>query len=110
MRYTQCMSTPNRPNTVTFTTKGQVVIPAQLRKEFHIKPGTRAVVEQTENGILLRPITQWAIDRLHGVFADPNGTPFREEWAQYKREERAREDRLLGERVDGEASDVDRRS
>ena len=34
-----------RSDTVWFTTKGQVVIPLRLRKEFHIEDGTRAVVE-----------------------------------------------------------------
>lgn len=109
MRYTLCMSTPNRLNTVTFTTKGQVVIPAKLRKEFHIKPGTRAVIEQTEDGILLRPITQWAIDRLDGAFADPDGRPLGEVWEEYKREERAREERLLGEHVGGDRGNAARR-
>lgn len=88
------MNTPSRPNTVTFTTKGQVVIPAQLRKEFHIKPGTRAVVEQTENGILLRPITEDAIDRAFGML--PRSNDFQAEWAEHKREERALEERRLG--------------
>ncbi len=32
---------------VGFTTKGQVVIPLRLRKQFHIEAGTKAVIEAT---------------------------------------------------------------
>ena len=34
-------------DSVWFTTKGQVVIPAWLRKQFHIEDGTKAVVQAT---------------------------------------------------------------
>lgn len=52
---------------VSFTAKGQVVIPAQLRRQYEIKEGTRAVVIATPEGILLKPVTRHAIDRLHGI-------------------------------------------
>ena len=39
------MSTTLKTDAVWFTTKGQVVIPAWLRKQFHIENGTKAVVE-----------------------------------------------------------------
>ena len=89
----------NRPvkfGMVTFTTKGQVVIPARLRKEMQLEPGTRASVEKTKDGILLRPVTCNAIDELQGAFAEPGGRSLKEEWAEYKREERALEERRFG--------------
>jgi len=51
---------------VTFTTKGQVVIPSKLRKEFEIKVGTRAAIISTPEGILLKPITREYIRSLRG--------------------------------------------
>jgi len=38
------VNTTIKSDTVWFTTKGQVVIPARLRKQFHIENGTRAIV------------------------------------------------------------------
>ena len=53
-------------NIVTFTTKGQVVIPAKLRREFEIKVGTRAAVISTPDGISLKPVTREYIRGLRG--------------------------------------------
>jgi AbrB family looped-hinge helix DNA binding protein len=52
--------------TVNFGTKGQVVIPRRLRKEFEIEEGTRATVVSTPEGILLKPITRSYIKSLRG--------------------------------------------
>ncbi|MDB6093943.1 MAG: Looped-hinge helix binding protein AbrB family [Verrucomicrobia bacterium] len=55
--------------TVQFTTKGQVVIPARVRREFQIEEGTRAAVIVTAEGILLRPITRAYLKGLRGSLA-----------------------------------------
>jgi len=60
------MRVSNVSNVVTFTTKGQVVIPSRLRKEFEIKVGTRAAVISTPDGILLKPVTREYIRSLRG--------------------------------------------
>jgi AbrB family looped-hinge helix DNA binding protein len=60
------MKTTSRSDTVSFTTKGQVVIPAHVRREFQIEDGTRAAVTITSEGILLRPITRDYIRSLRG--------------------------------------------
>ena len=87
------MSVKSKPNSVWFTTKGQVVIPAWLRREFHIENGTRAVVQSTPEGILLKPVTKHAIARLRGILKrKPGGKPFAEEWAEHKADERALEE------------------
>ena len=52
--------------TVNFGTKGQVVIPRRLRKEFEIEEGTKATVVSTPEGILLKPITRSYIKSLRG--------------------------------------------
>jgi AbrB family looped-hinge helix DNA binding protein len=88
------MSTPVVSDTVWFTTKGQVVIPRRLRKEFQIEDGTRAVVTATPEGILLKPVTKWSIDRGFGLLKrKPGGKSFAEEWAEHKRAERELEDK-----------------
>ncbi|MEW5827504.1 MAG: AbrB/MazE/SpoVT family DNA-binding domain-containing protein, partial [Chloroflexota bacterium] len=48
------------------TVKGQIVIPAELRRKYGIKEGTKIVVTDTENGINLRPITEQYIRELQG--------------------------------------------
>ena len=60
------MITTSQMETVVFTTKGQVVIPARFRREFQIEDGTRASVTITPDGILLRPITRSYIKSLRG--------------------------------------------
>ncbi len=88
------MDTTVKTDSVRFTTKGQVVIPAWLRKQFQIENGTKAVVQATPEGILLKPVTAASIRRLRGILKrKPGDKPFAEEWAEHKREERELEDR-----------------
>ncbi len=62
------MSATSKVDSVWFTTKGQVVIPAWLRREFQIEDGTKASVTATPDGILLRPITRDYIRSLRGKY------------------------------------------
>lgn len=88
------MSATLKADAVWFTTKGQIVIPARLRKQFHIQEGTKAVVEATPDGILLKPVTSWAVDRGYGLLKRKSGDkPFADEWAEHKREERELEEK-----------------
>ena len=83
-----------KTDSVWFTTKGQVVIPSWLRKQFNIENGTKAVVQATPEGILLKPVTRWAIERGFGLLKrKPGGKSFNEEWAEHKRKERELEDK-----------------
>jgi len=82
------VSTTAKSDSVWFTTKGQVVIPMWLRKQFHIEDGTKAIVEATPEGILLKPVTAVTIRRLRGILKrKPGDKSFAEEWAEHKREE-----------------------
>lgn len=88
------MSSTTPTEAVWFTSKGQVVIPLRLRKQFHIEEGTKAVIEATPEGILIKPVTRHSIDRLRGILKrKPGGKTFAEEWADHKREELEIEDR-----------------
>ena len=87
------MSTITKTDSVWFTTKGQVVIPAWLRKQFQIEDGTKAVVQATPEGILLKPVTAVTIQRLRGILKrKPGDKPFAGEWAEHKAEEKALEE------------------
>ena len=87
------MSTAAKSDSVWFTTKGQVVIPMWLRKQFHIEDGTKAVVQATPEGILLKPVTSVTIRRLKGILKrKPGAKPLAEEWAEHKREEKELEE------------------
>ena len=81
-------------DSVWFTTKGQVVIPAWLRKQFHIEDGTKAVVQATPEGILLKPVTAALINRGRGIIKrKPGSQPLAEEWAAHKKAEKELEER-----------------
>jgi AbrB family looped-hinge helix DNA binding protein len=60
------MSETTKAESVYFSIKGQVVIPRRLRKEFEIEEGTRAYVEATPEGILIKPVTGKFIRSLRG--------------------------------------------
>ncbi len=93
------MSMTEKPETVWFTTKGQVVIPLRLRKQFEIEDGTKAVVQATPEGILLKPVTAALIRRGRGILkrtpghGSPGHGSLTEDWAEHKRQERALEER-----------------
>ncbi len=48
------------------TIKGQIVIPAKLRKKFHIKPGTKIHIIEGQDEIILKPITEHFYRKLRG--------------------------------------------
>jgi AbrB family looped-hinge helix DNA binding protein len=60
------MTVATKSESVYFSIKGQVVIPRRLRKEFEIEEGTRAYVESTPEGILIKPVTTKFIRSLRG--------------------------------------------
>lgn len=88
------MNAPPKATEVWFSTKGQVVIPAGMRRTFHIENGTRAIVLATDDGILIKPVTRHAIDRGFGLLKRRAGDKTSaEERAEHKRHEKALEDR-----------------
>jgi AbrB family looped-hinge helix DNA binding protein len=81
------MNVATKPDAVYFSSKGQVVIPRRLRREFEIEEGTRAYVESTPEGILLKPITRAYIKSLRGKYKH---LPLMETLKEMKREEKER--------------------
>ena len=48
------------------TVKGQIVIPAELRRKYRIKAGTKINVIDTGEAILLKPVTEESLKQLQG--------------------------------------------
>ena len=61
------MSSPNRPTTV-ISTKGQVILPKAVRDGRHWVAGTRLVVEERDDGVLLKTASVFQPTRAEDVF------------------------------------------
>jgi len=74
----------------TFTSKGQLVIPAALRRKHKIGAGTQVRILEDEFGrIVLQPLTDEYIDRVRGMFAE--GPDLVAIWEKEHREEGKRD-------------------
>lgn len=60
-------SAPDRPTTIV-STKGQVILPKAIRDHRRWKPGTRLTVEETADGVLLKPAPLFSPTRIEDVF------------------------------------------
>ena len=49
------------------TTKGQLVIPAKLRRRLGIKEGTRVAFEEREGEVVIRPLTRAYFEQCAGM-------------------------------------------
>ena len=70
------MSMPE-PLTTTVSTKGQVILPRAIRRALRWEAGMRLVVENTPEGVLLKPAPVFAETRPEDVFGRLacNGAP-----------------------------------
>lgn len=80
----------------TVSSKGQVVIPAALRKKLRIKGGTRVAVEERDGKITLTPNPYDALLALRGCLSHIQ-EDVEAWWIEEKRKEREREDAKLKE-------------
>jgi len=51
----------------TVSTKGQFVIPSDIRQSLGIKPGTRVAVTLEGSRIVLEPVTEELVDKTRGM-------------------------------------------
>jgi AbrB family looped-hinge helix DNA binding protein len=71
----------------TFTSKGQLVIPAELRRKHGIEAGTRVKFLEDQFGrIVLQPVTEEYIDRLMGCLHE--GPDLLANWEKEHRNEK----------------------
>jgi len=57
-----------KPLVSNISSKGQIVIPAALREELGLEPGTRVSMEREGDSIVLRPLTRAFIRSFRGIF------------------------------------------
>jgi AbrB family looped-hinge helix DNA binding protein len=70
----------------TFTSKGQLVVPVELRRKHGIEAGTKVRFLEDQFGrIVLQPVTEAYIDRVMGCLA--NGPDLLANWEREHREE-----------------------
>lgn len=55
----------------TVTSKGQIAIPAPIRKRLGIHQGTRLYVEERGEEIVLKPLNPEYLDRTAGILKGP---------------------------------------
>lgn len=61
------MPATDRPTT-TVSTKGQVILPKIIRDQRHWGAGTRLTVEDTADGVILRPAPLFAQTKVQEMF------------------------------------------
>ena len=69
------------------SSKGQVVIPAELREHFGLKKGTPATWSEEGGRLILTPITERRLDEIMGFLKPKPGEPsmFEELFAERER-------------------------
>jgi len=76
--------------------KGQIVIPAKLRRKYGIEPGTPVHFLEEEGRIVLQPVTREHIHSFMGIFKTPPGEkPATQELLEDRAEDLRREEAKL---------------
>jgi AbrB family looped-hinge helix DNA binding protein len=75
------------------TTKGQLVIPARIRRKLGIKPGTKVCFVERGNEILFQPVTKEYIRSVCGMLK--SDTSVTEDLLEERKKEREREEAKL---------------
>jgi AbrB family looped-hinge helix DNA binding protein len=70
------------------SSKGQVVIPAELREQLGLQKGTPAIWNEEDGRLVLTPITEQRLDEIMGFLKPAPGEPsmFEESFAERERE------------------------
>ncbi|MDE3224211.1 MAG: AbrB/MazE/SpoVT family DNA-binding domain-containing protein [Nitrospirota bacterium] len=82
--------------TAYITSKGQLVIPAKLRRRYGMKPGTKVCFVERENEIVFQPVTKEYIRSVCGMLkSDTSATQeLLKERAKDKEREEAKLEKL----------------
>jgi AbrB family looped-hinge helix DNA binding protein len=78
----------------TMTSKGQIVVPAKLRKRYGIKPGTKVYFIERDKEILFQPVTKEYLKNVHGMLTSETSA------TQELLKERAKDKRSEEEKVE----------
>jgi AbrB family looped-hinge helix DNA binding protein len=80
----------------TMTSKGQIVVPAKLRRKYGLKPGTKVYFIERDSEILFQPVTREYIRSIHGMLSSE--TSVTEELLRERSKDREREEARLEKR------------
>ena len=87
---------PTPTESAYVTSKGQLVVPARLRRKFGLKAGTRVSFSEDHGRIVMQPVTKEYISSFRGIFKlRPGEKSAVQELLEDRAKERAREDREL---------------
>ena len=75
--------------TKRISTKGQVVVPARLRKKHNLDPGSPVVVEEKDGQIVIVPLPKDPVEASFGILREAEGLA--EELLRDRRSEKKRE-------------------
>lgn len=76
--------------TATVSVRGQVVIPAEIRKKYHIKPKTKVDFVESENRVYLVPVPKHPFKAAYGMWKHLKGISSNDV-IKMRREERKKE-------------------
>ncbi len=79
--------------TSILTVKGQLLIPKRIRNKYGIKSGVKVIFEETENGVMIRPMNENYFKSFKGLLKSTGN--LKEEMQQMKTEEKKLEERKL---------------
>lgn len=77
-------------HTSTVTKKGQIVIPAPLRRKLGFGPGTKVVVVEADGGVEVRPLDDAYFEQYAGLLSGEGAAT--QALLDERRQEKARED------------------
>jgi AbrB family looped-hinge helix DNA binding protein len=83
-------------DTAYVTTKGQLVIPARIRRKLGIKPGTKVCFVERGDDIIFQPVTREYIRGMSGMLK--SATSVTEDLLEERRKDRQREEGKLEKR------------
>ncbi|HHY38745.1 MAG TPA: AbrB/MazE/SpoVT family DNA-binding domain-containing protein [Clostridia bacterium] len=89
------------PKIVSVSSKGWVVIPKELRKRHNIRPGSKVLFIEAEDGLTLVPLAKDPIKNLKGVL---KGYPLVDDLLEMRRQEAAGEEIRIGQSCNTDVS------
>ena len=79
--------------TSVLTTKGQLLIPKRIRNKYGIKSGVKVIFEETEKGVVIRPMNEEYFNSFRGIIKSTGN--LKEEMREIKEEEKRLEDKKI---------------
>jgi len=73
---------------VKISAKGQISIPAELRRRYDLNMGDQLLVRETEEGMVLTPISEHPILQLRGSLKTKQGKKLTEELMDERKSDR----------------------